>query len=316
MKRILTLCVAITMAAMNAHAQSVDQTQGVGGLVLDSLYSINKNGQRNTKYVFEYNEARLPQIRWEWIYLGEDGSHQDEPRLSGYAKYYYDDQNRQQKYETYTESNGSFYVNHIEEIAEYDEATCLPKVIYAYQGSVDDPEAEPELAQKAVVTKYHGNIGIEEMEVYVFVRGEWMLFGYSYNTYDDEGQLVQETIQVGSSSIITTYEYDEHGKVTLKVVQEILEYGGQLYGVSNIEMAFTNEYYDDGNLKTVAEYDDDTYIETTYYFWGDGVTTAIRQMQSVMSSVDRYYDMNGRPLNAKPTREGIYLHNGKKLIVK
>ena len=47
-----------------------------------------------------------------------------------------------------------------------------------------------------------------------------------------------------------------------------------------------------------------------------GVTTDIRQMQSVMSSAGRYYDMNGRPLNAKPTHEGIYLHNGKKLLVK
>ena len=299
MKRFLTLCVAITMAALNVEAQGID-TQGQGGLVLDSLYSINKKGQRNMKYAYEYNEARLPQIRWEWIYFDEDGIHQDEARLTGYAKYYYDDQNRQQKYETYSESNGAFYVDHIEEIAEYDEATGLPKLIYAYQGSVDDPEAEPQLSQKGVVTKYHGNIGIEEMEVYIYVRGEWMLFGYSYNTYDDEGLLVQETIQVNSSSIVTTYEYDEHGKMTLKVVQEILEYMGELYEVSNLEMAFNNEYYDDGNLKTVTEYDNGTFIETSYYFWGDGVTTAIRQMQSVMSSVNKYYDIN----------------NGKKLVVK
>lgn len=148
------------MAAMNAHAQSVDQTQGVGGLVLDSLYSINKNGQRNTKYVFEYNEARLPQIRWEWIYLSEDGIHLDEPYIAGYDKYYYDEHDRQQKVEAYQESNGTFVA---------------------------------------------------------------------------------------------------------------------------------------------------TYI---------GVTTDIRQMQSVMSSAGRYYDMNGRPLNAKPTHEGIYLHNGKKMVVK
>ena len=152
--------------------------------------------------------------------------------------------------------------------------------------------------------------------VYLLVGDEWLLFGNLNNTYDDEGHLVQETIQMGSSSIVTTYEYDEHGKVTLKVVQEILEFMGELYEVSNNQMAFTNEYYDDGNLKTVAEYDNGAYIETSYYFWGDGVTTAVRQMQSVMSSINKYYDMKGHPLNGKPTREGIYLYNGKKVVVK
>ena len=148
------------MAAMNAHAQSVDQMQGVGGLVLDSLYSVNNKDQRTTKFAYEYNQARLPQIKWECSYIGQGGIHLDEPYIAGYDKYYYDEHDRQQKEEAYQESNGTFVA---------------------------------------------------------------------------------------------------------------------------------------------------TYI---------GVTTDIRQMQSVMSSVDRYYDMNGRPLNAKPTREGIYLHNGKKLIVK
>lgn len=304
------------MAAMNVEAQSVQETQGLGGLVLDSIYSVSNKGVRSTKYVFEYNEARLPQIRWEWGYFDEEGRHLDEARLVGYGKYYYDEQNRQKRYESSSEYNGTFIVTNAEEIAEYDEETGLPKLIYAYQSNEEDPEGPLQLVQKGVVTKYHGNIGIEEMEVYVLVYDEWRLFGIAYNTYDDEGQLVQESIEVGSSSIVTTYEYDDHSHVTLKVVQEILEYAGVLYEVSSMEMAFTNEYYDDGNLKTAAEYDNGTYIETAYYFWGDGVTTAIRQMQSVMSSVNKYYDMNGRLLNGKPTREGIYLHNGKKVIVK
>ena len=142
------------------HAQSVDQMQGVGGLVLDSLYSVNNKDQRTTKFVYEYNQARLPQIKWECSYIGQGGIHLNEPYIAGYDKYYYDEHDRQQKVEAYQESNGTFVA---------------------------------------------------------------------------------------------------------------------------------------------------TYI---------GVTTDIRQMQSVMSSAGRYYDMNGRQLNAKPTHEGIYLHNGKKLLVK
>ena len=304
------------MAAMNVHAQSVDQTQGVGGLVLDSLYSVNNKDQRTTKFVYEYNQARLPQIKWECSYIGQGGIHLDEPYIAGYDKYYYDEHDRQQKVEAYQESNGTFVVTYIEEVAAFDEATGLPSLIYAYQSNEEDPVGEPQLAQKVVVTQYHGNIGIEDMEVYSFLDGEWQLLVTAHNDYDDEGRVAQETISAGTMKIVTIYEYDEHGQMSRKEIQEIVVLPTQELVASDSEMIFTNEYYDDGNIKTSAEYDNGSFIDTTYYFWGNGVTTDIRQMQSVMSSVSRYYDMNGRPLNAKPTHEGIYLHNGKKLVVK
>ena len=37
-----------------------------------------------------------------------------------------------------------------------------------------------------------------------------------------------------------------------------------MYEISSTEMTFTNEYYDDGNLMTSAEYDEGKLIETGY----------------------------------------------------
>ena len=48
----------------------------------------------------------------------------------------------------------------------------------------------------------------------------------------------------------------------------------------------------------------------------DGSTTAIATMdtRSGEVSLEGWYDLNGRKLNGMPTRKGIYIHNGKKVI--
>jgi hypothetical protein len=33
-------------------------------------------------------------------------------------------------------------------------------------------------------------------------------------------------------------------------------------------------------------------------------------------SMDTWYDLNGRKLQAAPTKKGVYLFNGKKVVVK
>ena len=50
----------------------------------------------------------------------------------------------------------------------------------------------------------------------------------------------------------------------------------------------------------------------------DGTTTAIGtlSMDNGQSIMDNYYDLSGRKLDAKPTKKGIYIHNGKKVVIK
>ena len=50
----------------------------------------------------------------------------------------------------------------------------------------------------------------------------------------------------------------------------------------------------------------------------NGDVTGIEDVRCKMSDVrsDQWYDLNGRRLQQKPTKKGIYILNGKKIIIK
>ena len=47
-----------------------------------------------------------------------------------------------------------------------------------------------------------------------------------------------------------------------------------------------------------------------------GNTTGIESIDNSELTIDGWYDLNGRKLQGKPTKKGIYIHNGKKVVVK
>ena len=49
-------------------------------------------------------------------------------------------------------------------------------------------------------------------------------------------------------------------------------------------------------------------------FGGD--TTKITNTNITNLTNDAWYDLNGRKLNAKPTTKGVYIQNGKKVVIK
>ena len=49
--------------------------------------------------------------------------------------------------------------------------------------------------------------------------------------------------------------------------------------------------------------------------FGDG-TTGIEAIDNGQLTIDNWYDLNGRRLQGKPTKKGIYIQNGKKVVVK
>ena len=53
----------------------------------------------------------------------------------------------------------------------------------------------------------------------------------------------------------------------------------------------------------------------TIVFEGNG-TTGIADNKRESTTNNRYYDLNGRQLNAAPTQKGVYILNGKKVVVK
>ena len=55
--------------------------------------------------------------------------------------------------------------------------------------------------------------------------------------------------------------------------------------------------------------------------WGfgdEGETTSLREMRNEELGVRNsdYYNLDGRKLNGKPTTKGLYIHNGKKVVIK
>ena len=55
--------------------------------------------------------------------------------------------------------------------------------------------------------------------------------------------------------------------------------------------------------------------------FGDEGTTGIRNIDNsainnLQSDGDAWYDLSGRRLNGKPDRAGIYIHNGRRVMVK
>ena len=50
---------------------------------------------------------------------------------------------------------------------------------------------------------------------------------------------------------------------------------------------------------------------------GNSETTSLPQpLQKEGSQADAWYTLDGRKLNGKPTTKGLYIHNGKKVIIK
>ena len=65
-----------------------------------------------------------------------------------------------------------------------------------------------------------------------------------------------------------------------------------------------------GNLGTSADF-------FNYFQWIDGESpTAIKTMSDVRSMMsDAWYDMTGRKLTGKPAKKGVYVHQGKKVVI-
>jgi len=314
MKKMMMLAVAAMVTILNVNAQLNDETQGVGGLVLDSLWQTNSEGVRKVKFVYEYNEDKQPTKKTELVYFDDDHTYLADPVVYGYETYVYDSQKRLKRNETYEKENGVFRANYVTEIAEYDESTSLPSLIYTYEAKQGDPNATLELQQKAEVTKYYGNKDIAEMNVFLMQDGSWQLMATVRRDFNGQGLMVKETSEIGGFQLVTEYEYDDHGHLTQQVVKQVMQFMGQDIEEVTSKRNFTNAYYDDGNLKSVIEENDGQLIETSHYFWGDGSGAGIQHIINVEAIGNKWIDLNGRILNGKPGQKGVYIKDGRKVL--
>jgi hypothetical protein len=57
-------------------------------------------------------------------------------------------------------------------------------------------------------------------------------------------------------------------------------------------------------------------ISLSSLFGGNGTTGVNDAMKTIEANGETWYDMNGRRLQGKPARKGIYILNGKKVVIK
>ena len=90
------------------------------------------------------------------------------------------------------------------------------------------------------------------------------------------------------------------------------------------ETSFTSDDFElDGNVVSAekegtvtATYTDFTgEIHTKTIHFGDG-TASIHHSQSTIHNYDEWYDLQGRRLESRPTTKGLYIHHGRKVIIR
>ena len=89
---------------------------------------------------------------------------------------------------------------------------------------------------------------------------------------------------------------------------------GQVYLLYNDRFYFSQE----GTLSANRVYLDMRPVSNTRGSLGigDDGTTAIRRVESGVQKADSWYTLDGRKLQSAPSRAGVYINNGKKVIVK
>ena len=83
---------------------------------------------------------------------------------------------------------------------------------------------------------------------------------------------------------------------------------------STTTVTYANEYDADDNLKKVT-LDNQGEIKVSNYYWSRGDATAISSMETV-ENASQWFDLSGHRLAGKPTKQGVYICDGKKFIVK
>lgn len=289
--------------ALGANAQ-FEWNIRAGEWQLDSMYTIDKElGQRLYTDVYEYNAdgtlAVLYTTSLDYDYFLELYVSERTKTVVTY------DNGRMAKVESFWQQGNDWVIMTRSEMSDYD-ANGNPGTIIYYEADEDDAgQMLPSV--KWEVTKW-GAREPADYKLYQPDFGNWDLYSTTVSELDGNGLVVKQTNTthgVGAEYVsTTTYEYDDHGFC-------VKETSTSDFGVS--ETTYVNIYDANGNIQTVTEFDDGKEDDTDYYFWSNGGKTAINGMK-LKGADGQWFDLSGRRLNGQPTRKGLFIQNGKKVI--
>ena len=286
---------------------------GENGLVLDSVITTWQDGTRTDKTVYEYNSNKQVTVINEFEYDDVLAI------LTSRSINTYNENDQKVKQESYELMDGELVLNEITEYSNWDATTNEPGLIITYSRDPENPEAGIILNAKqefffdneGIPTDYHIYEWDDENE-------EWSLSARGNMSYDEQGllsglyltaSLYDGLINIESTS---TYEYDSNKHVTKETISQNIN--GEPYKTS--VRSYLNEYYDDGNLKTVTETTEGSSLLTIeHYFWGELNATRINSIKSALRRAGIYFDLSGRAYNGTPTEPGIYIIDNRKVVI-
>jgi len=295
MKKISMMLVG-ALFALGASAQTFTN----GEWRLDKTYTTTGDGTFKSEELMEYNDAGQISV----INGREDNGG---TVMETKAVYTYNDKGQLESQVLYQKNGSDLKELSRSEITEYYDSG-LPKVIES-TGPQAGYAQLGDIKTRTVITKYHGT-QFEEEEVYLWMGTEWTknaTVTATFNSSDQMAKMVTAMSYMGyEMTTETEYEYDSHNNVTKESTTSM--------GMTTVT-TMKNEYDDNGNLVKVTT-DASGDITISEHFWSRSGTSGIGSRVKVGEGASQWFDLNGRRLMGKPTRQGIYIRDGKKFIVK
>jgi len=279
-----------------------NEVAAANGFRLDSLYSTDATGNRLSKTVNEYDSKGVLVTSYGYIYVNGVET------LSNKSVSIFDDQGRHVKDETYEASGSDFVLESYVEFSEFDEEGRA-KIIIEYGTSEEAPESGIQKLTKTVVQKFNG-LNPEVYELYQWSGSDWTLTGTWTYEFNADGLPTKFTMVMTIMGMEMTnsgiMEYDEHG--------QIIRSASSTMGIET-EQLYENTYDSDGNL--IKQTCTTMGVSVTeFMFYSKNGATAIDSHIFATPSSSQWFDLSGRQLNAKPSGKGLFIHNGKKILVK
>lgn len=279
-KTLLLLFAALLTVSTFAQTGFLWNNEGLNGLYLDSIMEVHPNGQY-AKTVYEYNSNKLPIAEYISIF----------------------------------EENGTQTSSERVEI-QYNEDNCITTQVVTTQSP------DKYFLSKVVWSDWDANKHPRSAIQYEKQEDEWNKVSTLSIEYDDDGKVIRATSRViytdpegidHTAVTINSYEYDSHDQIC----KSIIIFNSDGVPDENTEVViWTNEYYNDGNLKKVTRTLENNIPQSTlYYYWGDGNATLIRGINAAIRNTGIFFDLSGHAYSGTPTEKGIYILNGKKVVI-